>query len=172
MKKWPLLTVLLSGIVLTGCNCNCDYEKAINDDAFLDKATEYCTDNWGTHSLIHSPTAVYGECSFPSWVICEDTILWTDECNFKPNLEDIDTEEKRLSGCEENIQSWMTDMVEGSDNIIIEWENEEEDWTRFIRNGLVKYSKDWSNWKMDLECAADFVDWSLWVSFEDAEIEE
>jgi hypothetical protein len=30
--------------------------------------------------------------------------LETDECNYEPNLESIDTEEKRLAGCEENVQ--------------------------------------------------------------------
>jgi hypothetical protein len=38
--------------------------------------------------------------------------LGTDECNYEPNLESIDTEEKRLAGCEENAQGWMADMVQ------------------------------------------------------------
>lgn len=173
MKKiWLFATLWLTTLALSGCNYNCDCENTQDDDAVLNQRIEYCNENWGTHSLIHSPTAVYGECAFPSGVTCEDTILWTDECNFEPSLEDIDTEEKRLAGCEENVLWWMADMVQWAENIDVQWEDESEAWGSYARNWVVKYAKDWNNWKMNVECTADFVDWSLWVSYEDAEVDE
>ena len=167
MKKFWLFTVLwLTTLALTGCNCGCKDNQ--DEDAVLNQRIAYCNENWGTHSLIHSPTAVYGECAFPSGVTCEDTILWTDECNFEPNLESIDTKEKRLAGCEENVQWWMVDMVDWAENVNIQWEEESEAWASFVRNWIVEYIKDWSNWTMYVECVADFVDGSLGVSYEDA----
>ena len=132
---------------------------------------EYCLENGWTHSLIHSQTAAYGECSFPSWVTCEDTILGTDECNFEPNLESIDTEQKRLSGCVESVHEWVEEMEKG-EVIDATWDHEEEAWASFVRNGVVRYSKDWTNRKLPFECVADFVDWSLSVSYEDAVAED
>jgi len=171
MKKfWLFATLWLATLALAGCNCNCDNTK--NEDEVLNQRIEYCNEHWGTHSLIHSPTAVYGECSFPSGVICEDTILGTDECNFEPNLDSIDTEDKRLAGCTENVQDWMTDFVNDAENIDIQRWEESEAWASFVRNWVVKYTRDWSNWKMDVECVADFVDWSLWVSYSDELIDE
>jgi hypothetical protein len=46
--------------------------------------------------------------------------LGTDECNFEPNLDSIDTEDKRLAGCTENVQDWMTDFVNDAENIDIQ----------------------------------------------------
>ena len=173
MKKfWLFVALWVVSLALTGCNCSCDCENAANEDEVLNQKIEYCNEHWGTHSLIHSPTAVYGECAFPSGVSCEDTILWTDECNFEPNLEDIDTEEKRLAGCRENVESWMSDMVEWAENVDIEWEDESEAWASYARNWVIKYSRDWNNWRMSVECVADFVEWSLWVSFGDEEADE
>lgn len=182
-KTWLLvLTLSLSIFALTWCNNKCECENVVDEstvdenaaneivedeDAVLNQRIEYCNEHWGTHSLIHSPTAVYWECSFPSGVTCEDTILWTDECDFEPNLENIDTEEKRLAGCEENVQWWMNDMVQWAENLNVEWGEESEGWASFVRNGVVKYTKDWSNWTMDVECVADFVNWSLWVTYGD-----
>ena len=165
MKKIWFLAIWLAILTLAGCNCNCN--KSANEDEALNQATQYCIDNWWTHSLIHSQTAVYGECSFPSGVICEDTILWTDECNFSPNLDNIDTEEKRLAGCEENVQWWMTDFVQWAENVSIEWWEESEGWASFVRNWVITYTKDGSDWEMDAECVADFVDWSIWVTYND-----
>ena len=166
MKKfWLFATLWIVALALTGCNCKCD--NATNEDEVLNQRIEYCNEHWGTHSLIHSPTAVYGECAFPSGVTCEDTILWTDECNFEPNLESIDTEEKRLAGCEENVQNWMADFVKDVKDINIEWGEESEGWASFVRNWVVKYTRDWADYKMNAECVADFVDGSISVSYDD-----
>jgi hypothetical protein len=61
-------------------------------------------DNSGVYSHVISVDEEYGECTFPSGVGCRDEILMTEQCDFMPNLDDIDTEEERLAGCEENVQ--------------------------------------------------------------------
>ena len=61
----------------------------------------------------------------------------------------------------------MTDFVDWAENITTKWWDESEGWASFVRNWVVKYTKDWSNWKMDVECVADFVDWSLSTSYGD-----
>ena len=156
------LTALLAvwTLVLTGCCKN-------NEDAALNEAIQLCLNNWWTHSLIHSQTATYGECSFPSWVTCEDNLLRDGECDFEPNTENIDTEEKRLAGCEESAKGWIEDFENG-ENISINWEDESEGGASFIRNGIVSYTKEWTNWKIDVECVADFVDGSISTSFWEA----
>ena len=168
-KFWLFATLWLATLALTGCNCNCD--NATNEDEVLNQKIEYCNEHWGTHSLIHSPTAVYGECAFPSWVTCEDTALESGECNYEPNLESIDTEEKRLAGCEQNVQDWMADFVSDAENVSVEWGEESEGGASFVRNGVVKYTKDGVNYTMDAECVADFVDGSLGITYWDEIIE-
>ena len=171
MKKfWFFATLWLTTLALAGCNCNCN--NTTNEDEVLNQRIEFCNEHWGTHSLIHSPTAVYGECAFPSGVACEDTILGTDECNFEPNLESIDTEEKRLAGCTENAQDWMVDFVSDAENIDIQWEEEFESWASFVRNWVVRYTRYWINYTMTTECVADFVDGSIGVSYGDEIAEE
>ena len=164
MKKfWLFATLWLATLALAGCNCNCDNVK--DEDEVLNQRIEYCNEHWGTHSLIHSPTAVYGECAFPSGVTCEDTILGTDECNYEANTESIDSEEKRLAGCEENVQWRMAEFASDAENVEIQWGEESEGGASFVRNGVVKYTRDGVNYTMDAECVADFVDGSLGVSY-------
>ena len=166
MKKfWLFATLWLATLTLTGCNCNCD--KTTDEDEVLNQRIAFCNEHWGTHSLIHSPTAVYGECAFPSGVTCEDTALETGECNYEPNLDSIDTEEKRLAGCEENAQDWMTDFVKDAENVSIEWGEESEGGASLVRNGVVKYTRNWSEYTMNAECVADFVDGSISVNYGD-----
>ena len=166
-SKLLTLTAILAvwTLVLSGCGKN-------NEDAALNEAIKLCLDNGWTHSLIHSQTAVYGECEFPSWVTCEDDLLRDGKCEFEPNTESIDTEEKRLAGCEENANSWIVDF-ENWEDISIEWEDEEEEeaGASFVRNGVAHYTKDGVNWKIDVECVADFVDWSISASLGDAVLE-
>lgn len=169
---WLLATLWLATIALAWCNSNCNCENTSNEDEILNQRIEYCNEHWGTHSFIHSPTAAYGECAFPSWVTCEDTILWTDECNFEPNLESIDTEEKRLAWCEENAQDWIENFVKNAENIDIQWREESEGGASFVRSWVVKYTKDWTNWTMNVECVADFVDGSIWVNYGDEVADE
>lgn len=168
MKKfWLFATLWLATLALAGCNCDCNCETTQDEDAVLNQRIEYCNEHWGTHSLIHSPTAVYGECAFPSGVSCEDTILGTDECNYEANTESIDSEEKRLAGCEENVQWRMAEFASDAENVEIQWGEESEGGASFVRNGVVKYTRDGVNYTMDAECVADFVDGSLGVDFWD-----
>lgn len=168
MKKfWLFATLWLATLALAGCNCDCNCETTQDEDAVLNQRIEYCNEHWGTHSLIHSPTAVYGECAFPSGVSCEDTILGTDECNYEANTESIDSEEKRLAGCEENVQWRMAEFASDAENVEIQWGEESEGGASFVRKGVVKYTRDGVNYTMDAECVADFVDGSLGVDFWD-----
>lgn len=168
---WVAVLLWLS-LTLAWCNCNCECDEVVDENEVLDQVTQDCLDKWWTHSLIHSQTAVYGECSFPSWVTCEDQALASWECDFRPNLEEIDTEEERLAGCKQNVQWWMVEFMEWTENVNIEWWDEEEGWASFVRNWLIKYTKDWIDRKMSVECVADFVDWSLSVSYGDPEADE
>lgn len=168
-KSWLLLVVLWLGtLILAGCNCNC--EKGESEvDARLQQAMDYCLEHWGTHSLIHSQTAVYGECMFPSGIGCEDDMVLSGECDYTPNTESIDTEEERLAGCEENVQWWMRDMVEWAENVTVEWGEESEGGASFVRGGEIRYTQDWEEKVTRVECVADFVDGSLGVSYYDGE---
>ena len=138
-------------------------------DSRLQQAMDYCLEHWGTHSLIHSQTAVYGECMFPSGIGCEDDMVLNGECDYTPNTENIDTEEERLAGCEENVQWWMRDMVEGAENVTVKWGDESEGGASFVRGGEIRYTKDWEEMVTRVECVADFVDGSLGVSYYDGE---
>ena len=172
MKKlWILAIAWLATLTLAGCNynkCDCNCPQCdTNCEEKVNESAQFCLENWWTYSQVTAPDEEYGECMFPSGIGCRDDILMTSECNFHPNLEDIDTEEERLAGCEENVQWWMTDFVDWAENITTKWWDESEGWASFVRNWVVKYTKDWSNWKMDVECVADFVDWSLSASYSD-----
>lgn len=169
MKKRLLEVVLsLCILALAGCGSDCDCSKEVdeavaNENAALDQITQDCLDKWWTHSLIHSQTAVYGECSFPSGVTCDDDLLRSGDCNYEVNTSNIDTEMKRIKGCEEVATNYVEDNENG-EVISIDWEPEEEAWASFVRNWTVKYSKGWDNRKINVECVADFVDWSILVS--------
>lgn len=175
---WLLTTLWLVTLALAGCNSNCNCENAQDEDAVLNQRIEYCNEHWWTHSLIHSPTAVYGECAFPSGVTCEDTILWTDECNFEPDISEIDTAEERQTWCENNVDWWMQDMMEWATYYGIEWDGDEEeieeDWklVMITRNFYAKYDKDWKHWKLPWRCEANFVDWSNWTTYGQEFIDE
>ena len=166
MKK-RLLASFLSLFALSlawcGSKCECDNENAVDEDAALNEATQNCLDKWWTHSLIHSQTAVYGECAFPSWVTCEDRELAEWKCQYEVDLSNIDTEIKRIKGCEEAAINYIKDVEDG-EIISIDWRAESEGGASFVRDWVVKYSKWWDNRKINIECVADFVDWSISVS--------
>ena len=171
-KSWLLLMALwLGALTLAWCNCNCKNGES-EVDARLQQAMDYCLEHWGTHSLIHSQTAVYGECMFPSGIGCEDDMVLNWECDYTPNTENIDTEEERLEGCEESVQWWMRDMVEWAKNVTVKRGEESEGGASFVRGGEIRYTKDWEEMVTRVECVADFVDGSLGVSYYDGEIFE
>ena len=170
-KTWLLITTLwLCVLTLTWCNSNCNCEKEV--DARLQQAMDYCLEHWGTHSLVHSQTAVYGECMFPSGVGCEDDMILNGECDYTPNTENIDTEEERLAGCDESVQSWMKDMVEEAENVTVEWGEESEGGASLVRNWVITYRKDRIWYAISVECVADFVDGSIGVTYGDEVAED
>ena len=179
MKKWLLVFVLpLFALALAGCDNNCECVcpepncgDSVNENDALEKVTQECIDKWGTHSLIHSQTAVYGECSFPSWVICDDDMLRSGDCQPEADTISIDTEEKRLAWCEESVNDFIKN-IENGEVLDIQWEEESEWWASFVRNWTVKYSIDWDNRKIAIECVADFVDWSISVTYDSGASEE
>lgn len=176
MKKTRLFLVIAFScvLVLTGCDskCDCNCPSCQTDDQnVLGKAAQFCFDHGWTYSVIYySETEIDWECSFPSWIGCNDDLLLDWTCDFEPNLSSIDTEEKRLLGCNDNVDGWITDF-EDWDVINTDWESESEGGASFVRNGVVHYTKNWSNRKMSVECVADFVDWSISVSYSDWEPE-
>ena len=149
-----------STLVLSWC-CNNDTHK---------EAKDFCFAHSGTYSVVYSTTEPeYGECSFPSGVGCRDELVLSWDCQYEPDLSSIDTEEKRLSGCNENAKGWVEDFENGED-INIEWWDESEGWASFVRQWVANYVKDWDNYKISVECVADFVDWSLWTTYWDPEL--
>ena len=133
-------------------------------------AKDFCFAHSGTYSVVYSTTEPeYGECLFPSGVGCRDELVLSWECQYEPDLSSIDTEEKRLSGCNENAKGWVKDFENGED-INIEWWDESEGWASFVRQWVAYYVKDWDNYKISVECVADFVDWSLWTTYWDPEL--
>ncbi|MBR6907944.1 DUF333 domain-containing protein [bacterium] len=38
----------------------------------MNEAAQYCIDNSGTHEIVTSETAVYGECTLPDGTVCEE----------------------------------------------------------------------------------------------------
>lgn len=169
MKKRLLgITLSLCVLALAGCGKECDCTEEVskaleNENAPLEQITQDCLDKWWTHSLIHSQTAVYGECSFPSGVICDDDLLRSGECQYEVDTSNIDTEEKRIEGCEQTAANYIKDIEKG-EVVSIDWEDEDEGWASFVRIWTIKYSKRWDNRKINVECVADFVDWSITVS--------
>ena len=165
-KTWLLITTLwLCVLTLTWCNSNCNCEKEV--DARLQQAMDFCLEHWGTHSLVHSQTAVYGECMFPSGIGCEDDVVLSGECNYEADTSSIDTEEERLAGCEENVQWYVRDFVEWAEDIDIQWWEESEGWASFVREWIISYTKDGVEQKIKAECVADFVDGSITTHYDE-----
>ena len=84
------LVVLLAAwtLILTGCNKGTTETQA---EQPLNEAAQYCIDNGGTHEIVTSDTAVYGECTLPDGTICEewDYLEWA--------CPEATTEEKKLT---------------------------------------------------------------------------
>lgn len=169
MKKLLLVAVSISTLSLAGCNCNINVANNCDTSS---ETKQFCLEKGWTYSRVTSPDEEYWECMFPSGVGCRDDYVQSGECEFEADTSSIDTEEKRLTECKKNVQWRMEEMVDWAENISTEWENEIEGWDMITRNWVISYTKDWNNWKMKVECEANFVDWSLWVSYSDEEIVE
>ena len=181
MKKlWLLSTLLVAGLLLTGCNtnCNCDVPQCENWETQTNEAKAICLENKWTYLWATSPVEEHWECMFPSWVGCQDDMILDWECNWEPDLSEIDTAEERQIWCENNVDWWMQEMMEWAIYYGIEWdwdeEEIEEDWklVMIARNFYAKYDKDWHHWKLPWRCEANFVDGSNWVTYDQEFIDE
>ena len=76
------------------------------------------------------------------------------------SLSDIDSEEKRIAVCEERVWFYLN-----YNTWDIQWQNEEEAWASFSRNGHVDYVKWWESASDDINCFVDMVDWNVQVKF-------
>ena len=75
-------------LILTGCNKEASETPA---EQPLNEAAQYCVDNGGTHEIVTSETAVYGECTLPDGTVCDewDYLEWA--------CPEATTEEKKLT---------------------------------------------------------------------------
>ena len=64
-------------LVLTGCNKS---EEPAEAEQALNEAAQYCIDNGGTHEIVTSETAVYGECTLPDGTVCEEWDYFEWKC--------------------------------------------------------------------------------------------
>ena len=182
MKKiWLLTTLLIGSLLLTGCNsnCNCDVPQCVNWKTQTNEAKEFCLSKWWTYLWATSPVEEHWECMFPSWVWCRDDMILNWECNWEPDISDIDTAEERQIWCENNVDWWMQDMMEWAVYYGIEWNGDEEEikdeeWNLVMitRSFYAKYDKDWQHWKLPWRCEANFVDGSNWVTYDQEFIDE
>jgi len=174
---WLLSTLLLSVILLSWCHCNVNVNNCTSDDQ-TNEAKAICLENKWTYSRVTSPDEEHWECMFPSWIWCRDEMILEWECNWKANVDDIDTEEERFAQCEENVTSRLQDMApETILNNVEYWEEQEErdeGWELTIINREFKayYTKDWQNWILDWVCEANFVQWGMGTLFNQEYMEE
>lgn len=56
-------------LILTGCNKEASETPT---EQPLNEAAQYCIDNGGSHEIVTSETAVYGECTLPDGTVCEE----------------------------------------------------------------------------------------------------
>jgi putative hemolysin len=181
MKKlWIFLSLLICCILVVGChkNCNCNCEQTTNENETTN-VVKYCIEHGWTHTLVENAIWTYWKCTFPNGLICEDQLIWTDSCNLEPNLEDIDTEEERMYGCEQNVSRWMDENMEWAVFFGVEWDDETDEIkdeagniTIIRKNFYVKYDKDWYHWKLPWTCEASFLYWILDVIYGQTYIDE
>ena len=80
MKTRTLTLVALLAawtLVLTGCNKS---EEPAEAEQTLNEAAQYCIDNGGSHEIVTSETAVYGECTLPDGTVCEEWDYYEGKC--------------------------------------------------------------------------------------------
>lgn len=173
MKKiWLFTTLLFGSLLLVWCNCNCNVSNdCASSELETNEAKKICLENKWTYSRVTESDGEHGECMFPSGIGCRDEMVLGWECNWKANVDDIDTEEERFAQCKENVTGWFPDMMEGAVlNDVEYWDEEEiidEDWNLSMinREFKAKYTRDWQNWILDWVCEANFVQWGMWTTF-------
>lgn len=167
MKNRGLLSLSLwCSILLAGCNCGYDYNCPATSQytgLWLSEAMQYCLDNWWVHSLINSTDEVYWECALPHGLICNDQEFLAWNCyEERADLTNVDTEEKRVIACKNQIMQFLQDIEEVYEADISLEDTEVEEDEKLIRKGTVTYEKDGSQ-KEDFTCTIDMFDAGVMV---------
>ena len=96
-KTLALLAVLAtSTMLLAWCNNTNNESEVVEPEEVLNEAWQYCVDNWWTHQIVTSETAVYGECTLPDGTVCEEWEYFNGECpanvenEYALTIEDLD----------------------------------------------------------------------------------
>lgn len=96
-KTLALLAILAtSTMLLAWCNNTNNESEVVEPEEVLNEAWQYCVDNWWTHQIVTSETAVYGECTLPDGTVCEEWEYFNGECpanvenEYALTIEDLD----------------------------------------------------------------------------------
>ncbi len=96
-KTLALLAILAtSTMLLAWCNNTNNESDVVEPEEVLNEAWQYCVDNWWTHQIVTSETAVYGECTLPDGTVCEEWEYFNGECpanvenEYALTIEDLD----------------------------------------------------------------------------------
>ena len=96
-KTLALLAILAtSTMLLAWCNNTNNESEVVEPEEVLNEAWQYCVDNWWSHQIVTSETAVYGECTLPDGTVCEEWEYFNGECpanvenEYALTIEDLD----------------------------------------------------------------------------------
>lgn len=96
-KTLALLAILAtSTMLLAWCNNTNNESEVVEPEEVLNEAWQYCVDNWWSHQIVTSETAVYGECTLPDGTVCEEWEYFSGECpanvenEYALTIEDLD----------------------------------------------------------------------------------
>ena len=96
-KTLALLAILAtSTMLLAWCNNTNNESEVVEPEEVLNEAWQYCVDNWWSHKIVTSETAVYGECTLPDGTVCEEWEYFNGECpanvenEYALTIEDLD----------------------------------------------------------------------------------
>ena len=85
----------------------------------------------------------------------ESTVLWAKTSQF-----DLESELWRIEACADRVGFYLN-----TNDYDISWEDENEGWASFIRDGHVVYGKQWEEAEDDVQCIIDMVDNSVNIEF-------
>jgi hypothetical protein len=85
----------------------------------------------------------------------ESTVLWAKTSQF-----DLESELWRIEACADRVGFHLN-----TNDYDISWEDENEGWASFIRDGHVSYVKQWEEAEDDVQCIIDMVDNSVNIEF-------
>ena len=154
----------------------CIYPKAEGDWAIsispeddlswsINPAVQYCINTDGAYGINLDGENMFWECRFADGTSCEAWTYFYWKCPTdlsETNVLDfpVETEEERIVACEENVWYYLN-----YNTWSFTWQNEEEAWASFSRDGHVVYEKWGEKWEDDVNCYIDMVDKSVKVEF-------